>query len=206
MMKQTVHLGVYDSMTDWEFGYVAAHIHSPEFQKRPGSFEIKTVGKTQNVVTTKGGLRVLPDLCLEQLIPEESALLILPGSDTAATGGIDHFAQKASVFLEAGVPVAAICGATVALARCGLLDDVAHTSNAQGFLEMTGYKGAAYYQQVPAVSAGQLITASGVAPIEFAVEIFRMLDLYTESTLASWVTLFRHQDDTGFYELMAEHK
>ncbi len=205
MTQYTVHLAIYDTMADWEVGYAVAHINAPEFQKTPGRYTVRTVGKTLDPVTSKGGVRMLPDLALDQLAPRDSRMLILPGADSAFSGGIDPFVQMAAHFLKAEVPVAAICGATAALALFGLLDDVPHTSNAKAFLEMVGYKGGAHYQEKPAVTAGHLITASGVAPIEFAIEIFRMLDLYADTTLASWKKLYRDQDADGFYELMAEH-
>ncbi len=205
MDKTTVHLAIYDTMADWEYGYVVAHINSPEFQKTPGHFEIKTVGKTLEPVTSKGGVRILPDLSLDMLKPQDSLMLILPGSDTAVTGGIDTFVDMATRFLSAEIPVAAICGATAALAQRGLLDERQHTSNAKEFLEMTGYKGGHYYVDKPAVTSEHLITASGVAPVAFAAEIFRKLGLYSETTLEAWLKLFEHQDPKGFFELMEEH-
>jgi putative intracellular protease/amidase len=205
MIKETIHLAVYDTMADWEVGYVVAHLNSPVFQKTPGRFEVKTVGSTLAPIVSKGGLRILPDLSLEMLRPQDSRMLILPGADTAATGGIDRFVQAAVKFLSAGVPVAAICGATAALAKFGLLDEVPHTSNAKIFLEMVGYKGGAHYQDNPAVTAGNLITASVVAPIEFAIEIFRKLDVYSDASLQAWYKLFKDQNPQGYYELMAEH-
>ena len=90
-----------------------------------------------------GGLRISPDLALDELRPADSAMLILPGADTWLTGGNRPFAAKARDFLDAGVPVAAICGATAGLAAEGLLDDRRHTSNAAEFLAGTGYGGAA---------------------------------------------------------------
>ena len=48
------------------------------------------------------------------------------------------FAAAAARFLDAGVPVAAICGATAGLARAGLLDKRLHTSAAAGYLMATG--------------------------------------------------------------------
>jgi putative intracellular protease/amidase len=47
--------------------------------------------------------------------------------------------EVASRFLDTGVPVAAICGATEALARAGLLDRRPHTSAAPEALAATGY-------------------------------------------------------------------
>ncbi|MFD2205860.1 DJ-1/PfpI family protein [Kiloniella antarctica] len=212
MPNHTIHLAVYNTMADWEVGYVMAYINSPEFQKVPNRYEVKTVGETLEPITTKGGLRILPDLSLDMLIPDNSRMLILPGADTVAEGGIDAFAKMAAHFLKAYVTVAAICGATAALAKIGLLDAVPHTSNARAFLEMmTNYKGTDYYQDVQAITSGPtstsgtLITASGIAPVAFAVEIFRELDLYSGPTLAAWIKLYQNQDPNGFYELMAEH-
>lgn len=205
MTSQTVHLAIYDTLADWEIGYVMAHINSPEFQKEPGRYQVRTVAQTPEPITTKGGLRVVPDLTIDALDPAASRMLILPGADTAMAGGIDRFAAMAARFLDAGVPVAAICGATAALARIGLLDALPHTSNALQFLEMTGYKGAPHYQDQLAVRSGNLITASGIAPIAFAAEIFRELDLYSDTTLAAWRKLYGDHNPEGFYELMAEH-
>ena len=205
MLKETIHLAIYDTMADWEVGYVVAHINSPEFQKTSARFEVKTVGSSLDPITTKGGLRVLPDLTLEMLKPQHSRMLLLPGADIAAHGGIDDFVEKAAEFLQANIPVAAICGATAALARKGLLDHVPHTSNVKMFLEMVGYQGAEHYQEQLVVTAGNLITASGVAPIEFAIEIFRKLDLYSDRTLRAWSKLYKDQNAQGFFELMAEH-
>lgn len=206
MTKETIHVAIYDTMADWEIGYAVAHIQSLEFQKTPGRYQVKTVGRSLDPVTSKGGLRMLPDLGLDALEPRASRMLILPGADIAMSGGIDDFAAMGARFLDAGVPVAAICGATAALARHGLLDERPHTSNAKIFLEMTGYQGGAYYQERLAVTDGDLITASGIAPIPFAAEIFRKLDLYSEPTLQSWLKLYEAQDAAGFYELMAGQK
>lgn len=201
----TVHLAVYDTLADWEPGYAVAHINRDLWQTTPGRFGVATVGEAVDTpVTTAGGMRVLPDLALAELRPENSAMLILPGADIALKGGIARFAEKAREFLDAGVPVAAACGATAALAAEGLLDDRTHTSNAPEFLAATGYGGGERYSPEPAVTDGALITASGLAPVEFAIEIFRMLDLYEERILNSWTKLYRERDPAGFFELMGE--
>jgi len=119
------------------------------------------------------------------------------------TGGNTGFAAKAGEFLDAGVPVAAICGATVGLAAAGLLDDRPHTSNAAEVLTAAGYGGAEHYVDQPAVTGGDLITASAVAPVEFAREIFARLDVYTPEVLASWYKLYGQHDPAGYFELMA---
>lgn len=201
-MKESIYLAVYDGISDWEYGYVLAHINSQEFQAFPDRFAIKTVGRNKESIRTKGGLTVVPDLSLDKLNPSDGKMLILCGSDNAASGGIDDFVDAAKRFIDNGICVAAICGATAALARKGILDNVPHTSNAKEFLEMTGYAGSQNYIQEPVVSTDYLITAGGIEPIAFAAEIFRKLEIYSETTLDSWLKLFEQRDITGFYELM----
>lgn len=201
-MKESIYLAVYDGISDWEYGYVLAHINSQEFQAFPDRFVIKTVGRNKESIRTKGGLTVVPDLSLDKLNPSDSKMLILCGSDNAASGGIDDFVDAAKRFIDNGICVAAICGATAALARKGILDNVPHTSNTKEFLEMTGYAGSQNYIQEPVVSTDYLITAGGIEPIAFAAEIFRKLEIYSETTLDSWLKLFEQRDITGFYELM----
>jgi putative intracellular protease/amidase len=202
MKSKLVHVAVYDTLADWEIGHVTAHINNGAWQRQPGNHRIVTVGESGHPVTTMGGLKVTPDLELAGLRPPDSTMLILPGAETWLTGGNSAFARKAREFLEAGVPVAAVCGATAGLAAEGLLDERRHTSNAEQFLAATGYKGGARYCDVPAVTDGDLITASGTAPVEFAREIMARLGLYEPEVLASWYRLYGLNDPAGYYELV----
>lgn len=201
--QDRVHTAVYDTMADWEVGFATAHINNGHWQREPGRTRVATIGATRDPITTMGGLRVIPDAGLDEVAPADSAMLVLPGADTWLTGdGNAAFARKAGEFLAAGVPVAAICGATAGLAAAGLLDDHDHTSNAAEFLAMTGYAGADRYRDEPAVTDGDLITASGTAPVEFAREVLGRLGLYEPRVLASWYKLYGLHDPAGYFELM----
>jgi putative intracellular protease/amidase len=200
---RTVHLAVYDTLADWEVGHTIAHINNGYWQLDPGSCRVVTVAETGEAVTTMGGIRILPDLRLAELRPEDSAMLLLPGAETWLSGGNTAFVEAAGAFLDAGVPVAAICGATVGLAGAGLLDERAHTSNAPEILEVPGYRGAEHYVEQPAVTDGELITASGISPVAFAREVFATLGLYDQGVLGSWYKLYGQGDPAGFDELMA---
>lgn len=202
-MIETVHVAVYDTFADWEPSYVTAGINRPLMQREPGGRQIRTVGATSAPVTSMGGLRVVPDLTLDQLSPADSAMLILPGADIWEDGQLAPFAQAAEDFLKAGVPVAAICGATYGLAKQGLLDARPHTGNAADNLASTGYSGAHYYVDEPAVTDGDLITASGIAPIDFARHIFARLDLFEPAVLDAWYRLYADRDPSGFFALQA---
>jgi putative intracellular protease/amidase len=102
---------------------------------------------------------IAPDALLSDIDPAASEILILPGADMWDAGGGEAFAATAGRFLEAGVPVAAICGATLGLARAGVLDDRDHTSTAAEHLAATGYAGGDRYRDERAVVDGDLITA-----------------------------------------------
>jgi putative intracellular protease/amidase len=204
MTATKVHMAVYDTLADWEVGFATAHINKESWQRQPGRYAVVTVGESREPATTMGGVRITPDMALADLRPQDSAMLILAGADTwLDDGGNAAFAGKAREFLEAGVPVAAICGATAGLAAEGLLDARRHTSNAAEFLAATGYGGAERYVEAPAVTDGDLITASATAPVEFAREVLARLDVYEPAVLAAWYKLYGLHDPAGYFELMA---
>ncbi|CCH28796.1 DJ-1/PfpI family protein [Actinosynnema sp. NPDC047251] len=204
MNTKTVHLALYDTLADWEFGFATARINNPAFQKNPGSHVVRTVGATLDPITTMGGLRVLPDLVLADVDPADSAMLILPGADSWEGDANAGFARAARRWLEAGVPVAAICGGTVGLAAEGLLNDRPHAGNAVEELSgVEGYTGAAHFLADRAVRSGGLITAGAASALEFAREVLAELDLYDPAVLEAWYGLFHTADPVWFGKLMA---
>jgi putative intracellular protease/amidase len=150
-----------------------------------------------------GGIRVVPDTTLDEVGPQDSAMLILAGNDIWNTEQFTSYAEKAREFLDAGVPVAAICGATGGPAIAGLLDDREHTSNAAEFLNSVGYAGGHLYRDEPAVTDRDLVTASANAPVEFGREILERLEVFEPNVLSSWFKLYGQRDPAGFYDLMA---
>jgi putative intracellular protease/amidase len=202
-MTDTVHVAAYDTFVDWEIGYAIAHINKPLWHRQPGRFAVRTVAATRDPITTMGGMRIVPDTTLDGLGPRDSAMLILAGNDIWNTEQFTPFAAKAREFLDAGVPVAAICGATGGLAIAGLLDDREHTSNAAEFLRGVGYAGGHLYRDEPAVIDRDLITAGSTEPVAFARAILERLEVFEPNVLASWFKLYGQRDPAGFYELMA---
>ncbi|MET8874259.1 DJ-1/PfpI family protein [Nocardia sp. NPDC004604] len=202
MTMRTVHQAVYNTLADWEVGAATAHINNPRWQVAPGTFRVRTVGPTRDPITTMAGVRIVPDVALADLTPADSAMLILPGADLWMTGEeLAPFTHKAREFVDAGVPVAGICGSTFGLAKEGLLDDRAHTSNAVEVLQYSGYSGAAHYVAEPAVTGDNVITASAVAPFEFARAVLDLLGVYEPRILDAWYRLYGHGDPTGYAEL-----
>lgn len=201
MSARNVFLFVFDTMADWETSFAVAGIHNPRYQQNPGRYRVVTVGARRTPVTTMGGLRILPDTTLSEIDSKDAAMLILPGGETWESHSNTAAIDIARAFFIKGVPIAAICGATFALARAGMLDDFHHTSNSRDYLIASGYRGGKFYCDVPAITDESMITASGLAPLEFAREIFKTLSLYTPAALDAWYSLYKFGNATRYQEL-----
>ncbi len=196
--QQTVHLFVFDNMSDWEPAYAVCAINSPEHQLHPGRYRVKTVAEESRPIVTAGGLTLLPNMTLDELDPRESAMLILPGGRLWDDGKNSPAAAKARTMLASGVSVAAIGGATLGLAHAGALDVMRHTSNSPEYLRPSRYLGSALYLEQLAVTDGRLITASSAGALEFACEIFKQLQLYHPARLDTWYGLFKSGNPAYF--------
>jgi putative intracellular protease/amidase len=206
MMTKTVHVAVYDTLADWEVGHTIAHLRNGNWHREPGGFEVKLVAISTEPVVSMGGMRIVPDLALADLAPSDSAMLIMPGSGrwTSDDAQYPKFTDKAQEFLAAGVPVAAICGATQGMARAGLFNEHRHTSGGREALtRYEHYTGADRYVDADAVTDGDLISAGPTEPVAFAREIFRRLDVYAPEKLDAWFRLFSSSDATAYYTLMS---
>jgi putative intracellular protease/amidase len=200
MGTRTAHLAVYNTLADWEVGHLLAELRTGRFTGT--SFEVVTVAESREPITTMGGVRIVPDALVADLEPSRSDLLVLPGGEVWDSGGGEEFAAAAGRFLDAGVPVAAICGATAGLARAGLLDGRSHTSSAAEYLAATGYAGGDRYVEERAVVDGDLITAGPQSPVQFARATLGRLGLASERKLAAYEDLFHRGDPSAFPVLM----
>jgi putative intracellular protease/amidase len=200
MSNRTVHIAVYDGLADAEVGHLLAELHTGRFTGTP--FDVVTVAESRDPVTTMGGIRIVPDALLADLEPADSALLVLPGADMWDAGGGAPFAAVAARFLDAGVPVAAICGATAGLARAGLLDTRSHTSAAAEYLAATGYQGGDRYVDARAVVDGDLVTAGPQSPVQFARATMGCLGLASPEILEAYEGVFHRADPAAFHVLM----
>ncbi len=192
-------------MSDWEYGYLIAELRTGRYFKKDISpLNVVTVGADKEMITTMGGLRIQPDISIDECTILTNDLLLLPGGNT--WGEVIHqpIMEKTRDALKQGTIVAAICGATVALANKGYLDTRKHTSNDLGYLKMVcpNYEGENLYEVGPAVTDENLVTASGVAPLEFAREVIKRLDVFAPDTLHSWYKLNKTQEPENFFQLM----
>jgi putative intracellular protease/amidase len=182
----TIAVAMVDGVADWEIGTIL-----PAARAWFGD-EIRIASIDGKPVDSIGGLRLHPQYALSDLAPLEADLWLLPGSDRWQAGEIPGLSALLQQRIEAGRAVAAICGATLALAYAGLLDTRPHTSNSEAFLrEQVGvYAGAAHYRERKVVSADGLITAPGTSPVSFAAECLRLLHPEREAQIAQMQQMF----------------
>ena len=162
--------------------------------RRHGQYRVEVLALSDAAVESMGGLTIQPTRTLADLDPDDVALLILPGGDRWEREPIEPALLDALRRLDAlGVPLAAICAATTAVARAGLLRGRRHTSNGLAYLreQVPDYAEATGYVDDPAVRDGGLITASGLGDVEFAREVMAELDVLNEADRALWTEMFR---------------
>lgn len=188
-MRDTVYVLVFEGFADWQVALALAEI------RRPGEWEVRSVGFTREPVMSMSGLQTLPDIGMDELDLQAAALLLLPGGHLWLSTQIEQAAALARRVHDAGAPVAAIDQGVLHVARAGLLDHCRHTGNWPGQIgrEAANYQGHDQYDaNVLAVSDGGVVTASHLGTIEFAREIIHTLDLYSASDREHWYRLFKH--------------
>lgn len=200
-----VYIYILNTLADWEIGYLTAELNSGRFlDKTRLPVEIIKIGNTTEPIKTMGGITITPDENIDNIKFEEDDLLILPGADTWTEEQNKKIIDIVSSIIDEKVIIAAVCGATIALANKGILNNRKHTSNDLEFLKMfcPEYTGENFYINQPAVTDDNLITASGIAPLEFSYEVLKRTNLMKTETLEAWYQLYKTNDSKYFHALM----
>jgi putative intracellular protease/amidase len=209
MNKKSAYLYILDTLADWEVGFLTAELNSARYlDKSKRGIDLIKIGNGLTPITTMGGFAITPDKDIADIIFNKDDLIILPGANTWSDQKNQKILDIVPSLLNEGVVVAAICGATAALADRGIFDNRNHTSNGKGFLEMfcPNYRGGDYYQDRPAIIDDNLITASGIAPLEFSYEVLKRMDVMKESTLEAWFQLYKTKEERYFFGLLDSMK
>lgn len=188
MTKKTVYIFLFNGFSDWEISYL-----TPELKKSE-KIELQYFSIDGKNLKSMGGLNISPDFSIDQVDSDKISILILPGGsawENDSINGIDKLIEKLN---KENKTIGAICGATTYLAREGYLDNLEHTSNALFYLQnfAENYDGKDYYKDDLAVTDKNLITANGIAPIEFTREILKKVELYEEKDIEKWFQLFKN--------------
>ena len=188
MADKAVYLLVIPGFADWEPAHAVAEL------RRHGHYRVEVVGLSPDVVESMGGIRVQPTRSLVDVDPDDVAVFILPGGDWWEKQPLEPALKDLLHTLDQnGVPIAAICAATTAVARAGLLRGRRHTSNGLRYLQqqVPEYTEHGAYVDAPAVRDRGLITASGLADVEFASAIMTELGVLSVDDRTIWTNLFR---------------
>jgi putative intracellular protease/amidase len=187
-MKRNAYHLVFDGHADWETPYAMCAI------TESGRFNVVTVGFSREPVTTMGGMRIAPDITTKDLKPDDAAIFVLPGGNQWERGGNAELEALVRRVHDAGVPVAAICGATLSVIRAGLTQNRRHTSNGKWYVKtmVPEYRDEPSYVEALAVTDGHLVTASGLGNIEFGREVIKLLGLYDETEAHEWFEMHKH--------------
>lgn len=187
--RNVVDVLIFNGMADWEPALALCEI------RKKGNIEVRTVGFTEDVVVSMGGLRIIPDITLNRQTGEQTALFIIPGGEMWEKENLPFFEEHMVNLKSKGVRLAAICGAVIPLAKAGLLKNTRHTSNCKGYIDtlIPGYAGMEkHVDNTLAVTDNGIITASGAGFVEFAREIITLLGIYSPEETEVWYGLFKH--------------
>lgn len=179
-----------EAFADWEVAQLTAALHT-YFDGR-----VRYLTPRGAPVTSMGGLQVTPDGAIEEFRAVDHDALVLVGSPHWDGPKAPYVGAVLAEASETGRLIAAICGATVAVARAGLLDDCRHTSNSLAYLQQNAvaYDGANYYHDGPyAVFDGNIVTAPGTAPVTFTREVLRALLPEQGAMLAEFTRLYARE-------------
>ncbi|KTC36637.1 glutamine amidotransferase [Pseudomonas sp. ABAC61] len=158
---------VTEDFADWETTLINATARAYY------GFECRYASPGGANVTSMGGMRVMPDLALEDIDLGQLDLLMI-------CGGTLWQSSQAPVIDDL-------------LRQAGILDRLKHTSNSAANLLAVNYGGAAHYQDVPhAVADQRVVTAPGSAPVSFMEQILRTLGI-DDQNLRDYIALHAAQ-------------
>lgn len=159
--------------------YLSQAIASDEYAlKEHPKYLNKVVAPTLEPVKSISGFSTVPDYSFETM-PDDYAALVLIGGfgwSTPVAGKVGPIVRQA---IERGRIIGAICNGASFMTKAGFLNNVRHTGNGIGQLKLWGgenYTNPDGYIHQQAVSDKGIVTANGSASLEFARELFLLLE------------------------------
>lgn len=188
MIKKEVLVLLTDKWADWEPAFAIAEVNSTD------TYIVKTIAEDKEPKISIGGLRTAVDYTLDEYTNFDNlALLILPGGFAWAENNFPRIVSFIKDAQNQNIPIAAICGATIFLAKNGFLNTIYHTGDCPHyFTSLNGYTGATLYKAEQVVFDQNIITANETAAVDFAREIFKLLAIDTDEAIDGWYQNFKH--------------
>ena len=158
-----------EGFADWEYGLIGG-AGGPFY-----GIDVQYFAPESGPLRSQGGLSAIVSRTLGEISDWQPDVVVIIGGTIWETEGAPDISGLLGGLRDSGASIGAICGGTLALARAGLLNDVAHTSNELEFLKRNAaaYQGEAAYRESPtAIASEKVITAPGTAPASFAAAVF----------------------------------
>jgi putative intracellular protease/amidase len=187
---KTIGFVFIPGIADWEYGLLSAS--AVEW------FGAKAVSLSPDgkAVKSASGFNLTPDRAADAADNSDLDAVAVIGSDGwAAEGAPDVSGLLQAVGKRDGV-VGGICAGTLALARAGLFEGAAHTSNGRDWIlrHLPDYAGRENYSDVPhAVADGRIVSAPGSAPGTFALAFLGALYPDKSAELAEMRSMFARE-------------
>ena len=192
-MKKEIIFVLLNEFADWEGAYIASNLNAGVKPGSPINYVVKTLSISKEPVVSIGGFKVLPDYGINDM-PEDYAGLILIGGMRWFSPEAEQIVPLVEKALKEKKLVAGLCNASVFLGSHGFLNNVEHTSNGLDYIKQyagNGYTGEANYINKQAVRDGNIVTANGLAPLDFCREILYVLEADTPENI---------EDSYNFYQ------
>ena len=187
-MKPKAYLLIFNGLADWEPALALCEIN------KSARFDVVTVGFSGEPVRTMGGLKLTPEATIDDVDPAVAGIFIMPGGEMWEQESNEQLIDLLHRLHAEDVPIGAICGATLEVARAGLTRNLRHTSNGRDYLKamVPDYADEDCYVDELAVTDKHVITASGLGSVEFGREIIKQLSIYDEADTQVWYEMFKH--------------
>lgn len=170
---------IYDEMADFEITLVTHLLGSD------GGKEIVTISYEDKLIKSKSGIIYKPARLIKDVLAEEVEGLIIPGGWNGEIR--PELIELIQSINAKGKLLAAICAGPRFLAKAGVLDNVKYTTSIEQWTEdqVQQFKENDPFPRQNFVSErvvrdGNIITAKGLAFVDFATEVYDWFSLFDD--------------------------
>ncbi|WP_042274459.1 type 1 glutamine amidotransferase family protein [[Clostridium] dakarense] len=186
--KNEVLVILTEQWNDWEASYAIAVLNSFS------DYKVKAIAVDEIPKVSMGGINASIDCTINNYKNFNNlAMVILPGGLSWESNDYGEIAEFINRVIELNIPIAAICGATTFLCKHGFLDSVKHTGDSlELFQQQKEYRGESFYIHEQVVVDNLIITANETAAVQFAYELFKILEIDSTEEIEQWYDNFKN--------------
>lgn len=175
--RKTVGILIFDDVEVLDFCgpfevFSVTRLDEENRREEPSPFEVKLIAQTEDVVTTTGGMRVMPDFVLEDC-PKLDILLVPGGYGTRRESGNEALLEWISARAGEVGTLASVCTGSMLLGEANLLKGLRATTHWQSLDRMRdAFPNVTVVRDEHFVEAGDVMTSAGIsAGIELALRL-----------------------------------